>query len=134
LEVRDLLYVDDLVDALLLARRDIGRLSGQAFNIGGGAERAASLLQVIAQLQRLHGGCEIEFEDWRPSDQRYYVSNTRRFERATGWRPRVSVEQGIAALYGWLSQTRQGEQRSSFVRQHESGQEPGIARAGHEQS
>jgi CDP-paratose 2-epimerase len=75
-QVRDLLYVDDLVDAMLLAQRHIGQVAGQAFNIGGGVANTASVLDVIEIIRTLHGGCEVEFSDWRPSDQRYYVSDT----------------------------------------------------------
>jgi CDP-paratose 2-epimerase len=110
MQVRDLLFVEDLVDALLLAREHSAELAGQAFNIGGGPSNAASLLDVLEQLERLHGRTEVEFGPWRPSDQRYYVSDTRRFERATGWRPRFSVERGIAELYAWL-QCRQKSRR-----------------------
>jgi CDP-paratose 2-epimerase len=102
MQVRDLLYVDDLVHALLLARKRIARIAGEAFNIGGGVDQAVSLLQVIDAIERMHGRCDVEFADWRPSDQRYYVSNTRKFGRATGWRPRVGVQEGLDKLYRWM--------------------------------
>ena len=102
MQVRDLLYVEDLVDALLLAVRNIARLSGQAFNIGGGTENAISVLEVLDQIRELNRECEIAFDAWRPSDQRYYVSNIQKFCDATGWRPQTTVRQGIEQLYRWL--------------------------------
>jgi CDP-paratose 2-epimerase len=112
-QVRDLLYVEDLVDAFLLAREHISTLAGQAFNIGGGASFSASLLEVIDQIRVLHGSCDVKFDDWRPSDQRYFVTNTRKFHSATGWAPRVDIAQGIERLYAWATQQRKTNRRSS---------------------
>jgi CDP-paratose 2-epimerase len=108
MQVRDLLYVEDLVDAFGLALQHMDSLSGQAFNIGGGVPNAASLLEVVNQIRALHGGCSVSFSDWRPSDQRYYVSNTQKFQQTTGWAPRVSVKQGIEQLYDWVLRQRTG--------------------------
>jgi CDP-paratose 2-epimerase len=117
MQVRDLLYVDDLVEAMLLARTHIGALAGQAFNIGGGPARVASVLQVIQQIEALQGNCTVAFDEWRPSDQRYYVSDTRRFERATGWQPRTNVAEGIDKLLGWL-RNQNGHARTHLVPEH----------------
>jgi len=111
-QVRDLLYVDDLVDAMLLAHTHARQLAGEAFNIGGGVDNTASLLDVIGVLEDLHGRCPIEFRSWRPSDQRYYVSDPRKFERATGWRPRVNVASGVARMYRWLADAQADHQRA----------------------
>lgn len=103
LQVRDLLYVDDLVDALLLATSRADVLRGQAFNIGGGPANTSSLRELmdwIADAQR--SPARFEFASWRKGDQRYYVSDPRRFTEATGWRPRTAVAEGLARLHAWL--------------------------------
>jgi CDP-paratose 2-epimerase len=105
-QVRDLLYVADLVNAMLLAQARIGEISGEAFNIGGGVANAASLLEVLEIIERLRGRCQVEFDAWRPSDQRYYVSDTRKFQAATGWQPEVSVAHGIERMYAWLATSK----------------------------
>lgn len=106
-QVRDILHVHDLMRAFLLAQAKIGTLSGQVFNIGGGAENTTSLLELTELISELHGNpFELQFASWRTADQRYYVSDTRRFSDATGWRPRVSVHEGVAQLYGWLAEHR----------------------------
>jgi CDP-paratose 2-epimerase len=106
-QVRDILYVDDLVDALLLAESGIDRLRGQAFNIGGGPENAVSLLDLLDRIAALGGGRpQTVFGGWRTGDQRYYVSNTGKFAAATGWRPRVSAGDGIGRLHAWLRDNR----------------------------
>jgi len=106
-QVRDVLFVDDLVDAFLLARANIDALAGEAFNIGGGPANTTSLVELIDLIAELHGERpDVRFDDWRTGDQRYYVSDTRKFAAATGWRARHGVEEGVAALYGWLLETR----------------------------
>jgi CDP-paratose 2-epimerase len=93
LQVRDVLFVEDLVDALLLAQEHMSRIAGEAFNIGGGPQNTVSLLG---------GECTIRFEPWRAADQRYYVSNTSKFRAATGWEPHIKVREGVRRLYQWL--------------------------------
>jgi CDP-paratose 2-epimerase len=107
MQVRDILFVDDLVEALLLAQAQMPKLSGQVFNIGGGPAQAVSLLECINLIAGLHGeSTAVQFADWRPGDQRYYVSDTRRFRAATGWAPQVGVREGLRLLYQWLLESR----------------------------
>ena len=106
-QVRDVLFVDDLVDALLLAEGRLDDIAGEAFNIGGGPENALSLLELIAQIAALHGERPpVEFGAWRVGDQRWYVSDCGKYRDATGWRPRVGVAEGIRRLHFWLSASR----------------------------
>ena len=102
-QVRDILYIDDLIDAMLMAMEDIDLVAGKAFNIGGGPDNAVSLLEVIRYLAELSQvEPEVRYGSWRKGDQPYYVSNTRRFTEATGWTPQIPVEQGISQLHHWL--------------------------------
>lgn len=102
-QVRDVLFVEDLIDAFELARRHLDSLSGQAFNIGGGPRHTLSLLELIERIEACAGPfASIVFADWRVGDQRYYVSDVTRFAAATGWVPRTSVTQGLHALHAWL--------------------------------
>jgi CDP-paratose 2-epimerase len=106
-QVRDVLYVDDLVEAFMLAWTHIRWLRGSAFNIGGGPSNTLSLIELLDLVASLCGRrADIRFADWRAGDQRYYVSNTRAFSAATAWRPRVSPAAGVQALHGWLLQQR----------------------------
>jgi CDP-paratose 2-epimerase len=107
MQVRDILFVEDLVDAFLLAERNVTRLAGQAFNIGGGPGNVISLLDLVDRIGRLHGERpDIDFAEWRTGDQRYYVSDTRRFQKATGWKAKTTADEGIRRLYEWLSEAR----------------------------
>jgi CDP-paratose 2-epimerase len=106
MQVRDLLYVDDLVRAFRFAEHCMDEVAGQAFNVGGGPTNAVSLHEVIELIGELHGQRpEVLFEDWRTGDQRYYVSDTRKLEAATGWRPLVNVRRGVRNLYNWLTKS-----------------------------
>ena len=102
-QVRDLLWVGDLVRALRLASDHAPALAGRAFNIGGGPDRSASLLEILDLIQdQGDGPTRVRFEPWRPGDQRYYVSDTGAFREAVGWAPQVGVRDGVAGLYAWL--------------------------------
>jgi CDP-paratose 2-epimerase len=106
-QVRDILYVDDLVDAMLGALRKAPALAGQAFNVGGGADNTISLLELLDLIEDVHGKRPlVRFGEERPGDQRYYVSDTTKLRRALGWRPRVGVAEGVTALYRWLAADR----------------------------
>jgi CDP-paratose 2-epimerase len=102
-QVRDVLFVDDLLDAMLLAMEGADRLAGRAFNIGGGPASTVSLLELLELVGELEGAApEVELGPWRVGDQRWYVSDTRGFTDATGWRPRVAVGEGVEQLHSWL--------------------------------
>jgi CDP-paratose 2-epimerase len=112
-QVRDVLYVDDLVEALLRAARDVDRLAGEAFNIGGGPAHCVSLLEVLDLIGELQGSEALtDFGPWRQGDQRYYVSDPRAFGAATGWRPRVAPREGVALLHDWLQTARRDGRRA----------------------
>ncbi|HVE45916.1 MAG TPA: NAD-dependent epimerase/dehydratase family protein [Acidimicrobiales bacterium] len=103
-QVRDILFVDDLVDAMLLALDDVDRLKGAAFNIGGGPASTVSLLELLDLITGLEEAPpQVGIGPWRVGDQRWYVSDTRRFSAATGWKPRVGVAEGVHRLHTWLS-------------------------------
>jgi CDP-paratose 2-epimerase len=112
LQVRDVLFVEDLAEAMLLAQANVESLSGEAFNIGGGPQNTTSLVELLDVMGELRGERPLaNVEAWRTADQRYYVSDTRKFERATGWRPTTSVREGVARLHEWLLATHGAEPR-----------------------
>jgi CDP-paratose 2-epimerase len=113
-QVRDVLFVEDLVNAFLLAHANMDQLSGQVFNMGGGPAQTTSLLELLADIGTLLGRRpEVHFEGWRPGDQRYYVSDTRKFEQATGWRARVGLSEGLSRLVLWLRDVDAPSQQSA---------------------
>jgi CDP-paratose 2-epimerase len=105
MQVRDILFVEDLVNAFLLAEKNIGNLSGHAFNIGGGVDNTISLLELLELIGQITGKKpKINFEDWRASDQKYYVADFAKFSGATDWKPAVGTREGVARLCEWLNE------------------------------
>lgn len=104
-QVRDILHIDDLVDAMLLAHAHIGAIAGQAFNVGGGPSHAISLLDLLNLIESLTGSRPAtEHAAWRCGDQRYYVSDIRKLTRSTGWSPQITPQMGITRLWHWLTE------------------------------
>jgi CDP-paratose 2-epimerase len=89
-QVRDLLYVDDLVRAFQLAATQIERTAGQVYNIcGGPANSIAVWTELRPKLEALAGRqIRPAVSDWRPGDQPVYVSDTSAAARDFGWMPR----------------------------------------------
>jgi CDP-paratose 2-epimerase len=101
-QVRDLLFVEDLVRAMRLAQDNMEICSGQVFNIGGGVENSTSLLELIAQLRLLVGGSvPVEWGPERLADQHWYVADTSKIREALAWTPNVNIRQGLRALHAW---------------------------------
>ena len=102
-QVRDILYIDDLVRAFQLVERDHASLAGQAFNIGGGPSHSVSLLEVLDVIRTMTGNpLKLSFAEERVGDQSWYVSDASKFARATGWCPSVSAQDSIKNIYDWL--------------------------------
>jgi len=103
-QVRDLLFVDDLLDAFDLAVAHAERAKGRAYNIGGGPEMTLSIwVEFSSLLADLVGPLPVvHLAPWRPSDQRVYVSDIGRAAEELGWRPRTSLRQGLTRLRDWL--------------------------------
>lgn len=109
-QVRDVLYVDDLVRAFELAVEHIDRTQGEVYNIGGGARNTLAVWAEFGPLLARLLGRPVgpaAYADWRPGDQRVFVCDIRKAERDFGWRPMVSVEEGIRRLVAWVEGHRE---------------------------
>ena len=104
-QVRDMLYVDDLVNAFnLFINSDLER---GLFNIGGGPKNTISLLEFMDELKELTGkGPKMSFSDWRPSDQKVYITDTTKLEKTLGWKADTTVGDGIAKLTEWIKDNK----------------------------
>ncbi|HEX2095213.1 MAG TPA: GDP-mannose 4,6-dehydratase [Longimicrobiaceae bacterium] len=102
-QVRDILWIEDLVRAIRAAMERIDAVSGEVFNLGGGAENAVSVRGVIERLCEITGReVPVVMADWRPGDQRVYVSDTTKAERTLEWTRTVGWEEGLERLVEWL--------------------------------
>lgn len=105
-QVRDVLYVDDLIDAMLRATSRLDRTAGQVYNIGGGPQNAISVWAEFSRhlVEAIQPLPPVEFRDWRPGDQRIYVSDIRRAAQHFQWQPQISVKEGISRLASWAEE------------------------------
>jgi CDP-paratose 2-epimerase len=102
-QVRDVLFVDDLLelyDGVLGAPE---RVAARAYNVGGGPAYTVSLLEFLEHLREAEGlEVEVDYAEWRPGDQRVYVSDIRRAEAELGWKPTTALAAGVQRLRSWL--------------------------------
>lgn len=103
-QVRDVLFVDDLLDAYDAAVEKIDLAAGQVYNIGGGAENVMSVWVEFGPLLEKLLGKEIPVArgDWRPGDQKVFYADIRKAERELGWKPKIRVERGVEMLFEWV--------------------------------
>lgn len=105
MQVRDVLCVDDLVRAYETAVVAPEKIAGQAFNVGGGPGNVLSLLELIDMLERNLGiKIPLKWSDWRPGDQRVYVSNIQKLSQALGWAPAIFPAKGVEQLVNWVNE------------------------------
>ena len=104
-QVRDVLWISDLIRAYELAAGHIEKTSGQIYNIGGGPEHTMSIWCEFGPLLEKLAGRNIAAvnEDWRPGDQLVYISDIRKAERDFHWQPQVSVREGVERLWNWVN-------------------------------
>jgi CDP-paratose 2-epimerase len=108
-QVRDLLYVDDLVNAYRQAILRIDHVAGEIFNVGGGPDYTISIWREFRPiLDALNGSPVVDpaFADWRPGDQKVCILNVDRAMAALQWKPTVNVDQGIERLWNWVAASR----------------------------
>jgi CDP-paratose 2-epimerase len=103
MQVRDALFIEDLVFAYEAAFENRNKISGEAFNIGGGMLNTLSLLQLVSLLEeKLKKKIPVNFANWRPGDQKLFVCDISKFSMTTGWIPRTSTERGVSQLIDWV--------------------------------
>lgn len=108
-QVRDLLYIDDLVRAYDVAIVKIATASGQVYNVGGGNKNTLSLREFFNLLKNQEGmTLRSSSADWRPGDQPIFVSDNTKMKKDLDWEPQVNVSMGIARLMAWLKENRDG--------------------------
>ena len=106
-QVRDVLFIDDLVRAYDMATQRIDVTSGKAYNIGGGPTKKMSLLKLIAHLEQFFGKkLTYSFSDWRPGDQRVFICDIRKAKNEFGWEPKIGVEEGVRLLAAWVKENK----------------------------
>ena len=102
-QVRDVLYVGDLLEAIELVRLNLPSCAGQIYNIGGGAENAVSLLELMQLISTSTGkALHVSFAPGRTGDQPAYVTDYTKLHGHTGWRATTSVAETLSKMQRWL--------------------------------
>jgi CDP-paratose 2-epimerase len=107
-QVRDVLHVDDLLDAYDAAIEKIDGVIGRVYNIGGGPENVMSVWAEFGPIleKLLDRKVEVARGDWRPGDQKVFYADIRKAERELGWKPKIGVEQGVERLFAWVKENQ----------------------------
>lgn len=107
MQVRDVLFISDLIAAYDSGVEHIDQASGKAYNIGGGPDHTLSLLELIHAMREEFGyELDYSFDKWRAGDQLVYISDIRSAGQDLRWAPAVSVNEGLRRLVEWLQQHR----------------------------
>jgi CDP-paratose 2-epimerase len=103
-QVRDILFINDLMDAYDMTFENIAQVNGQVYNIGGGTQNTLSVwLEFCPILERLfQRTIPVTWDDWRPGDQPVYISDIHKIGKDLKWQPKVGIEEGITRLYQWV--------------------------------
>jgi len=105
-QVRDLLYVENLVEAYDKFYK--GSIKHDVYNIGGGLKNTASLLEFIEMIEGCTGiKMKYSFDDWRPSDQKVYISDIAKVSKALNWKPRINPVKGVERLAEWVKKNKE---------------------------
>jgi CDP-paratose 2-epimerase len=108
-QVRDVLWIDDLLALYDAALQRMDVAAGQVYNVGGGPENTLSVWTELGpMLQELLGReVPVARADWRPGDQRIFVADIRKAEAELGWRPRTGKAEGVRRLHDWIAAHRE---------------------------
>lgn len=107
-QIRDVLFVDDLVrlyESALLNRK-ISK--GKIYNVGGGPENTLSLLELLEILSdKLNRDVPHSFDEWRPGDQKVFVSDIHKVSGELNWKPEIDIQHGIDAMFSWIENNKE---------------------------
>ncbi|MBI5832595.1 MAG: NAD-dependent epimerase/dehydratase family protein [Armatimonadetes bacterium] len=103
-QVRDALFIEDICRLVEIEINQLDKLAGSVFNVGGGKDISLSLREATALMERKFGTTVpvVYEEDPRKADHCIYLSDIRPVTAATGWAPKVSVEEGYDRIIAWV--------------------------------
>ncbi|MEG9438928.1 GDP-mannose 4,6-dehydratase [Edaphobacter sp. HDX4] len=106
-QVRDVLHVQDLIDAMIAAGQGLKHTRGQVYNLGGGMERSVSVIEMLRAIEKkTKRPLRLEYSEVRPGDQPLYIADTTKLESDTGWRPRRSLDETLDAIHRFWKENR----------------------------
>lgn len=119
-QVRDILHVHDLIDAMQAAYANRAQTRGQIYNLGGGVDRAVSVIEMLSLIADFTGqGLDLRYNDVRPGDQPLYIADTSKLRKATAWKPRRSLAQTLEAIHSFWKENLAKPSGASLMLQEE---------------
>lgn len=107
-QVRDVLFIDDLIKGYWSAVENIEKTNGQAYNMGGGKGFQMSLLELLENLKKLiKQDIKLNYDKQRPGDQLIFVSDSSKALKDFGWEPKVNCEEGVKLLFDWIRENKE---------------------------
>ena len=105
-QVRDVLFVEDLLDVYDACIEKIDITAGEVYNIGGGPDQMISVWKEFSSIleEMLGKNIPVEWGDWRPGDQKIYVSDIQKAVEELNWQPKVTVRNGLQQLFNWAQE------------------------------
>jgi len=106
-QVRDVLFVEDVLKGYDVVFENIEKTKGQIYNIGGGPDFTLSIWELFEIVEKISlKKIRYGFDKWRPGDQKVYISDISKIKKDTGWKPTVSPEDGVRKLYSWIMENK----------------------------
>jgi CDP-paratose 2-epimerase len=105
MQSRDMLFSDDVTAAVMAAAGQMDEVRGKLFNIGGGAPNVVSVGEAAVMMQ--DRGAKLIKADGRRFEDLAFVTDHSSFTKVTGWRPQVSVDEGVERIFAWATENRE---------------------------
>jgi CDP-paratose 2-epimerase len=113
-QVRDVLHIDDLINLYETIINNIDKCAGQIFNAGGGINNTLSLLELLTILGK-ENVLNYQYSDWRPGDQKIYVSDITKLKEKLNWEPKVSIQDGLTKLMDWVKINKETFEKLNLI-------------------
>jgi len=106
-QIRDINYVDDVVDALLLVACS-ENTNGEVYNIGGIPKNLIELVETMIGVYN-EGNYElIPFdEDLKRIEIGDYIANFEKIKSTVGWEPKISLEEGLQSSFDYYEKHKE---------------------------
>jgi len=106
-QVRDVLYVGDLIELYDKALSRIKKVGGRAYNVGGGSRNTLSLFELLSHLElELNTTINYSFSLVRAGDQPIFVADTRLLSETLGWSPTTNFTKGFVRMRTWMDENK----------------------------
>lgn len=103
-QVRDVLFVDDMLSLLELQMSNLAACRGEVFNVGGGATNSVSLCEATASMQEISSRATdiTQSDQERKGDIALYWTDNRKAGEKLGWQPKTDLRNGFTGIFEWI--------------------------------